>query len=346
MNRRAFALAICRSIAAAGLVLFATEPGFTATGIKPTSLIVTARPITAFHIGRPEETKFGALEFIGGLELESPNRHFGALSGLAMSPDGSRMIAVTDNGFWFQARLDYDGAERPIAVRDAILTAMRDTRRKAPLIDRGNGDAEALAIDHTTSPPQLLVAFERRHRVMQTTIGPKGIPGRLAAGPKLPKAVSRLKSNKGLEGLAIGPGGNGRIMVAIAERDRDAKADVPGWILAGARTGPFKVARVGRYDVTDATFLPGGDLLVLERLFNLRDGIGMRIRRFAKAAIKPKALLQGTIILEADFSHQIDNMEGLALHRSINGDLIVTIVSDDNRSILQRTLLLQFRYVE
>ena len=39
---------------------------------------------------------------------------------------------------------------------------------------------------------------------------------------------------------------------------------------------------------------------------------------------------------------QIDNMEGLAVSQDEAGRTILTLVSDDNFSILQRTLILQF----
>jgi hypothetical protein len=38
-------------------------------------------------------------------------------------------------------------------------------------------------------------------------------------------------------------------------------------------------------------------------------------------------------------------MEGIAVHRNPAGDAIVTLVSDDNFSIIQRNLLLQFSVV-
>jgi hypothetical protein len=47
-------------------------------------------------------------------------------------------------------------------------------------------------------------------------------------------------------------------------------------------------------------------------------------------------------LIEADGSFQIDNMEGLSVHRNAAGEIILTLVSDDNYSRLQRTLLLQF----
>ena len=38
-------------------------------------------------------------------------------------------------------------------------------------------------------------------------------------------------------------------------------------------------------------------------------------------------------------------MEGLAVHRNAQGEIVLTLISDDNFSPLQRTLLLQFALV-
>jgi hypothetical protein len=38
----------------------------------------------------------------------------------------------------------------------------------------------------------------------------------------------------------------------------------------------------------------------------------------------------------------IDNMEAVAVHRRVSGETVVTIMSDDNFSGLQRTLIMQF----
>ena len=43
--------------------------------------------------------------------------------------------------------------------------------------------------------------------------------------------------------------------------------------------------------------------------------------------------------------YQIDNFEGMAVHRAADGALVLTLISDDNFSPLQRTLLLQFTMV-
>ena len=47
-------------------------------------------------------------------------------------------------------------------------------------------------------------------------------------------------------------------------------------------------------------------------------------------------------LLEATDALNVDNMEGIAAHRSPSGETILTLISDDNFSALERTLLMQF----
>jgi hypothetical protein len=72
----------------------------------------------------------------------------------------------------------------------------------------------------------------------------------------------------------------------------------------------------------------------------------MRIRRVPLASVAPGATVDGPALFEADMSYQIDNMEGLSVHRTTGGELVLTLISDDNFSMIQRTLLLQFTLAE
>jgi hypothetical protein len=65
-----------------------------------------------------------------------------------------------------------------------------------------------------------------------------------------------------------------------------------------------------------------------------------------QAALAPGATVDGATLIVADMAYQVDNMEGLSVHRDATGEIILTLVSDDNFSALQRTILLQFRLVD
>jgi hypothetical protein len=72
----------------------------------------------------------------------------------------------------------------------------------------------------------------------------------------------------------------------------------------------------------------------------------MRIRRIVANDLKPGATITGDVLLDATDALNIDNMEGIAVHRSAARETILTLISDDNYSALQRTLLMQFAVPE
>ena len=87
-------------------------------------------------------------------------------------------------------------------------------------------------------------------------------------------------------------------------------------------------------------------MLILERKFSWISGVGIRIRRIALTSVAPGAVVDGPSIFEANLENEVDNMEGIDVHVTPEGETVLTMVSDDNFSMIQRTLLLQFTLVE
>ena len=138
----------------------------------------------------------------------------------------------------------------------------------------------------------------------------------------------------------------GGTLIAISERGLDTAGNINGFLLGGPSPGSFAVKRSSSYDVSDAALLPGGDVLLLERKFSWTSGLTVRMRRLALGEIKPGATVDGAVLFEADLGYEIDNMEGLSVHRNAEGEIILTLISDDNFLPFQRTLLLQFTLAE
>ncbi|MGH6684068.1 MAG: esterase-like activity of phytase family protein, partial [Pseudolabrys sp.] len=153
--------------------------------------------------------------------------------------------------------------------------------------------------------------------------------------------------NKSLECLAVPPPGSmlAGELIAITERSLDAYGNHRSYLFDGDKVARFAVRRSDGFDVSDCTILPPADLLLLERSYSRLRNIRMRIRRIPLANIKPGTVVDGKVLIVADFAYQIDNMEGIAVHRNANGETILTLVSDDNFSFFQRNLLLQFALV-
>jgi hypothetical protein len=337
---RAFLRSILLAIGiGAAAPVYAQAPAVAAPA--PVAVQVNARPLEAFDLRDRSRRRFGQLEFRSGLVLTSAFKGFGGFSAFRVDAKGEGFIAMNDKGDWFTGRLTYSGmALSGLAdVRSAPMLGI-DGR---PITTKKLFDSEALAIDGMT----LYVGIERANRILKFDFRQGGIASR-GEEIAVPPALRRLPHNKGPEGLVFVPKGmpNEGSLLVFSERGLDASGNLIAFLIGGTKSGQFAIRRTGDFDVSDAALLPSGDLLLLERKFSVLAGVGIRIRRIPLRAIAPGALVDGPSIFEADLGYEIDNMEGLDVHVTGDGDTVLTMISDDNFSILQRTLLLQFTLVE
>lgn len=336
-------------MAAAAVVLLAASPPATAQKpdaiAKVTEIAVTARRIASFHRSGGDQQRFGRLEFRGGLVLTSSSTDFGGWSGLAIDPDGRRMLAVSDAGSWLTATLNYDG-NRLSGLTNSRIGPIRATSGEALARGRDRDAEDVVLLDGTIDKGSVLIAFEQNHRIGRFATG-EGGPSQPLGYLKRPPEFARLRSNQGVEAVTVLRAGPMRgAVVAFAEYMTDAQRNHTGWIWPKGPGGdPQRLALtiVGNFAVTGAAAMPDGSLIVLERYFRWTEGVKMRLRLIPAAEIRPGAVLRGETLIEADMSYEIDNMEGVSVHRGARGETIITLISDDNfNRFLQRTLLLQF----
>jgi hypothetical protein len=302
-----------------------------------TRITVRAQPLAGFEARDGARRQFGALQFRGGIELTSPSKDFGGISAIRLTADGARFIAVTDKGRWLRGRILYrDNA--PIGLDEVEMAPVLGPDGR-PITARGWYDTEAIAEDGGT----LYLALERVHQILRFDYGKDGLRAR-GQPIAVPPAMKKLPSNKGIEGLVFIPRGTplGGSLLAFSERGLDHAGNLLAFIIGGPTPGTFTIRRSGDFDIGDAALLPPDDLLLLERKFSFLSGVAIRIRRIPLAGLHPGAMIDGRTLLEADMGYQIDNMEGLAVHRTAAGETVLTLISDDNFSPMQRTVLLQF----
>jgi hypothetical protein len=303
----------------------------------PVAITVDARQIASFELRDPSRREFGQLLFRGGLVLSSPFKEFGGISALRLRPDGERFIAVADKGWWLRGRITYDGIH-PAGVTEAEMAPILGADGK-PLAARGWFDTEAIAEDGGT----LYVGIERVNQIVRFNYGRDGLLARGTPIP-LPAGIKALPFNRGIEALVFVPKGLplAGTLIAFSERALDKAGNILAFLIGGPSPGTFTLKRSAEFDISDAAQLPGGDILLLERKFAWNSGLFVRIRRIALGGIRPGAVADGAILMEADLGYELDNMEGLSVHRAGSGELVLTLISDNNFSMLQRTLLLQF----
>jgi hypothetical protein len=305
---------------------------------EPTPIAVAATPIEAFLTTERERRTFGALTFRSGLQLKSDFASFGGFSGLWRSPGGTEIVALADNTQWLTARVVAAGG-RMTGLADAIAAPVL-ARDGKPMRRTRSYDTEGLTIAGGFA----YVSIERTQEVMRFAWAKEGVRAGAQAVP-VPEEAKQLPRNQGLEAIGVAPPKSplaGAVVVIAEQAGGSTAAPTRGFILSGPRKGAFDVTRSGGFDVTDLAFLPSGEMLLLERRVSFIGGFGARIRRIAADAIRADAAVDGPIIFEADSGHQIDNMEGLAVHRDSAGETVVSMISDDNFSTWQRTVLLEF----
>lgn len=311
--------------------------GLLAAGpVRAEPLDLNVRPIEQFALAGDDQN--APLRFIGGLDVSSPVRAFGGYSGIAVTGDGAEALLIGDSGTFVTARLVHEDG-RLVSIAEADIEH---------LFPEGDGskrasDAEDVALD-PQDPQRGVIVRERQANALLRFRLEHGRPTdfepmRVGADDRI------LRSNKGLESVAYAPPGSplAGSIVAIAERPPRGEANIPGWI---AGIGPFEIVPHDDFDVSSARFLPDGDLILLERRYSPAWGIAVRLRRIDGTSIGVGATLDGEHLLDAGMTSQIDNMEGLAVHRDEAGRTILTLVSDDNHNLLQRTLILQFALSE
>jgi hypothetical protein len=307
----------------------------------PVTIEVNARPIPSFDTRDRARVRFGALEYRSGLILTSRFPGFGGLSGFRLDPRGERFIAVSDRGGWFTGRIVYRGRE--MTGLDEVEAAPLLGPDGRPITARGWYDSESLALDGTLA----YVGIERVQRILRYDFA-KGFTRSRGEEIPVPPALRKLPSNKGPEALVVVPKNLplAGTVIALSERGLDADGNVIAFLIGGKTPGQFSLRRSQNFDVSDAVLLPTGELLVLERKFSWLSGIAIRIRSVPLKSLAPGALVDGPLIFEADLGHEVDNMEAIDAHVTPEGDTVLTLVSDDNFSMLQRNLLLQFTLMD
>lgn len=264
----------------------------------------------------PFETQ--SLKLLSVEHLSSTDSRFGGLSALVKTPDG--YLSVSDRGVLFS--FVGEGFER------AQLAPLRE--ENGELLEGSNRqDSESLALAQDGS---VYVSFERDHRLVR--YGRDGF----AQGTVLrfPKSEKALVHNDGIEAIEFL--GDGTLLMVGEGQASDPSTAV--WLLKDGQKTRFDLPLKDGFRPTGVVRLPESDrFILLERYYKPLLGVGTRLSYLNVSA---DSLTRGALLAELSPPTPIDNYEGITAHKDAQGRVIVTLVSDDNYSVLQRTLLVRF----
>lgn len=314
-----------------GLVMLAfsavTKPG------RPTNrpVALTATPLV-LNSADPAQTRAGELQYLGGWSLSEPGALFGGLSSITVRPDGTLSV-LSDSGAMFTFP-EPDRARLRFTARTTVLPYKKPKKSWMPRPTDSESLAAGPGFRHVWVGYELMQLI-CRYKTDFTDIGT------CRASPEM----KRWPETESLESLARLPDGR---FLAIAEGGEAPGGGREALLFAGdpvesSTPHPVRMsyAPPTGYNPTDALWIGGNRLLVLNRRATLYDGFTAILTLVDLTGLRPGAVLRGREIARLAPPLLSDNFEGMALERR-DGQRNLWLVSDDNHLFLQRTLLLKF----
>ena len=248
----------------------------------------------------PKRTTVGALIFLSAWELRSDNGDFGGISALVALKDG-RFLGVSDAGALIGFGMSGDArADRPFIA--ALPGAFGN---EITFKDR---DSEGIAYDPVSG--RVWVSYENKHAIRRFPASMSRVDGMIR-----PATMRRWPRNSGAEALVRL--NDGRFLV-FAEGGPD-DGIYPAIQFSGdpVETGttqfPFRYRPSPGYRITDASQMPDGRVLLLERRIGFPEGFTAKLLILDAAKIARDATVTGEVIATLAPPLLVDNMEGLAI---------------------------------
>lgn len=280
---------------------------------------------------KPGARRVGALVFERGYRLRSADPAFGGFSSLAVA--GEHFLLLSDGGNIVRFRLDAAGvlSERGVATLPG---------GPGSGWNKEDRDSESLTTDGRHA--QFWVGFERANAVWRF-----GSRLERAQAHSYPSAMARWPENGGPEAMIRLRDGRFVIVSETAHPPRrpDARAALlfsGDPVARGVAVAKFAYVPPRGFSPTDAAELPGGDLLVLNRRFSLFSGFESVLTLVPRGSLASGGTAKGVELARFKPPLLHDNFEGIAVIPEAHG-VGLWIVSDDNQSLFQQSLLLKFR---
>ena len=299
--------------------------------IDPIAIEIDASEIGLSKYPRASDLPAG-VTFAGGWHLTSPHAGFGGLSGLEQLSEGT-LLAVSDEGafVWIDIMDDQpSGSGKMAYMRNADGNYLRG---------KNDADSEGLALKDGL----VLVSFERRHRIEAFDLAGCGAAARAVPVTSLPDTFGddAVKENSGPEALTVVDGkllaGYEQVIAhkspLITLEGPDMSVTMPDPIdtrhdgpLVGLSTLTLTETGTSVTYALRRRYNPlSGNLITIEAWWKNAEGIEARVPVFRLAV-----------------PMTVDNFEGITATQGEDGTHRIWLISDDNFSRRQRTLLFAF----
>lgn len=290
----------------------------------------------------PDRRDLGSLSYAGGIAVNADNAQFGGWSAVEVTPEGERLLAISDAGSWLTARLVYDDNGDFAGLSDARLVPMLGLDGKT--LAGAHADAEGLS---PLGDGRYAVSFERDHRILVYDIGTEwsGIESAIPTAFNIPPGMNRLRENGGIEALAPAQTG----LWAAVEHPIVEGQPHTIWHLTSDDAVAYSVRLGDGFGLTGLARGGEDELIAIQRFWSRQAGNTIRISRLRETDLRLSGTFtaeQGVELLaEIGPEMTVDNIEGAAM-TMVDGEPRLFLMSDDNFNPDQRTLLMSFRLTE
>ena len=261
------------------------------------------------------------------------------LSDLAWDADANTLYAISDDGYLYQMKLSI--RENRLVKADIINATRLKGANKRALKGAAN-DPEGLSIRRASNgnptDAELLISFEGKSRVNRYDLAGNYL-GDVALPKHLLNRHNYRHGNKMLESVAIHP--KHGVIVAAELPLKSNPVQQQSVYAQNGKVWNFPRFEAPESSITALESLPNGDVLVLERAWSGLFSplvISLRQLQVNRCDNTQQCSVKDLAVFSTGDGWNVDNFEGLT-HLSGNQYLMV---SDDNKSPLQQSLLVLF----
>jgi hypothetical protein len=274
----------------------------------------------------PKRQQLGDFRFAGALQLSATNNGlFGGFSDLKVTDSGD-FTTESDEGSVLRGHIVLGPDGRLTGVADTRIARLRGTDGKV-LPGKFEADSEGVAV---WPGGDLMVSFERDHRIW---VYPAG------GGPPhaVPKPDVAMPENEGMEGLALAPReGPDAYWVGVEGGEI--------WLChlkSACALSPGQFPPDTGYRLPALFEMTTGDLVVEHHHWDPVAGNHLTVSVIDNPADHPAPKVKAQLALAPPLT--VDNIEGVAVVPAPGGrGWRFYLISDDNFSKTQRTLLMAF----
>lgn len=281
-------------------------------------ITITATPV-ALNPENPSQDRIGDFVYAGGLVLSSDQTsRLHGLSDLRITPDG-KLVTLSDEGDLLESRVLLDKAGRLAGLGPGKLTVLTGPDGK-PLQGKREADSEGLAI---LANGDRLVSFEGIDRILV-------YPAKGGAPTIAPFPAATFPGNGGLEALDADPAAGPDAYVTAGEDSGET------WTckLSGPCVPGPKLDKPAEFGVVAVNRLAGGNTAWVFRAWDPARGSRITLKILGPAGEVARMDITKPLT--------VDNIEGVSAVPGKDGSTRFYLLSDDNFSNSQKTILLAF----